>query len=215
MIKKMSATKARIILSAFLFLILAGMGAGFYIIYSSFLKNAAQDIANIQSEAQSSDAKLQQLIQLESKMNDYRPISQRAKQVVIDSSNYQYQNRVISDLSRYAEQANVGITSFNFKETADSGKQDSSSSQDKSDQTAETNSDENKASTTSSTPAGVKNVQVSVQLSKNVRFNNFLHFLYLIEQNLTRIQVMDLSFNRDTSTDSVSAQTLNLEVYVK
>lgn len=129
---------------------------------------------------------------------------QKAEQIVADSQSYQYQNQIINDLTEYANQAGISITSFTFQETTDGGTTTSSSS----------NSASSAPTDTQKASSGLKSIPVSIQLGEGVKYENLLHFVYLIEQNLTRMQLSEISFSGGDGS-SAGAQTLNLEVYIR
>ena len=204
-----SAVTMRLVLVVVLLLILALMSGGFYVAYSS-LRTTAEEVAKTQSEAQVSDARVQNLISLERQLKQHTYAIDRAKQIVAESKSYQYQNQIITDLTHYATQAGVSITSFTFE--GDAPVANSGAAQPTTPATEGATDD----ATQSATPTGnFKSTQVSIQLGENVSYQNLLHFLYLIEQNLTRMQVAAVSMTKGEAVDAVTAQTLNLEVYIR
>ena len=204
-----SAVTMRIVLVVVLLLILALMSGGFYVAYSS-LRTTAEEVAKTQSEAQVSDARVQNLISLERQLKQHTYAIDRAKQIVAESKSYQYQNQIITDLTHYATQAGVSITSFTFE--GDAPVTNSGAAQTTTPATEGATDD----ATQSATPTGnFKSTQVSIQLGETVSYQNLLPFLYLIEQNLTRMQVAAVSMTKGEAADAVTAQTLNLEVYIR
>lgn len=197
--KGLSATKMRIILSCGLVLILAAMATGFYFSYL-YLQDVSQEVSTIQTEAESSDAAVQALVTTEKQLKEYSVVVEKARQIVAESQSYRYQDQVLTDLSEYARRANVPITSFTFQ-GADS---------------AQTPTQEEGAAPATTTPGQeTKTTTVSVQLGPNVNYANLLRFIHLIEENLTRMQISQLSLTRGESPDIVTAQTLNIEVYLR
>ena len=201
------AVTMRIILVVVLIAILLLMGGGFYLAYTS-LEKTAKEVSEVQTQAQTSDAKLQNLALLEKQLKENSVAVDRAKQIVADSQSYQYQNQIINDLTYYANQAHISITSFTFQDSTATAS--SSSSSTSSSSTSSTNS-----TLPASTVNGVKSTQVAIQLGGNVAYQDFLHFLYLIEQNLTRMQVADVTMSKGDDPNTVSAQSLNIEVYIR
>lgn len=202
-----SAVTMRLVLVVVLLLILALMSGGFYVAYSS-LRTTAEEVAKTQSEAQVSDARVQNLISLERQLKQHTYAIDRAKQIVAESKSYQ--NQIITDLTHYATQAGVSITSFTFE--GDAPVANSGATQTTTPATEGATDD----AAQSATPTGnFKSTQVSIQLGENVSYQNLLHFLYLIEQNLTRMQVAAVSMTKGEAADAVTAQTLNLEVYIR
>ena len=202
------AVTMRIILVVVLIAILLLMGGGFYLAYTS-LEKTAKEVSEVQTQAQTSDAKLQNLALLEKQLKENSVAVDRAKQIVADSQSYQYQNQIINDLTYYANQAHISITSFTFQDSTATASSSSSSS------TSSSSTSADSATPPASTTNGVKSTQVSIQLGGNVAYQDFLHFLYLIEQNLTRMQVADVTMSKGDDPNTVSAQSLNIEVYIR
>ena len=118
--RRLSAVGVRYLLAALLVITLLGMGGLFYLAYGK-LRATATEVAAVQNEADSTDQQLKNLLSLNTQLQQNKDIVERAKNIVSDSQHYQYQNQIITDLSSYARQTGVGITSFNFSEGA-SGK---------------------------------------------------------------------------------------------
>ncbi len=201
--KGLTAVNMRVILTVSLFAILIAMAVGFYFAYTS-LEKTAQEASKIQTEAKMSDAKVQNLALVEKQLKENSFAYDRGKQIVADSQSYQYQNQIINDLTYYANQAHVGINSFTFQDSKADGSKSSGSTPPAAGETAPK-------------PAAntVKSTVVSVQLGKDVAYQDLLHFLYLIEQNLTRMQVSDIAMSKGEAPGTVSAQELNIEVYIR
>lgn len=195
------ATTLRLLLIIALALILLGIGVGFYLGYSS-LKSVASETSKAQSEADASDQKLTQLQNTKLELEKNADIVKKAEQVVAESKSYQYQNQIINDLTTYANQSGMAIKSFTF----------SDSSSDSSGQATQ----EQESGT--SIP-NVNSVMVTVELGGDISYLATLNFVHLIEQNLTRMQISDLSLSGGDTGQQDGAQeqtqTLNIEVYVR
>lgn len=198
--KGLTASSARIVLALFLLIILAAMVAGSYFAYS-FLSTTSKEVADMQTEASAVDMKIQNLLKLKDQLEKNPVATKKAEQIVADSKSYQYQNQIVNDLSIYAGKANVLIQSFTFQDGSTSAKSSSSSSQ--------TNAKK------PTSVSGVKSITVSIQLGDKVPYNNLLHFLYLVENNVTRMQISGVSISRGEQRGEVSAQSLELGVYVR
>lgn len=199
--KGLTASSARIVLALFLLIILAAMVAGSYFAYS-FLSTTSKEVTDMQTEASAVDMKIQNLLKLKDQLEKNPVATKKAEQIVAESKSYQYQNQIINDLSIYAAKANVPIQSFTFQDSSTSSAKSSSSS----------------SQTTAKKPtsvSGVKSITVSIQLGDKVPYNNLLHFLYLVENNVTRMQISGVSISRGEQRGEVSAQSLELGVYVR
>lgn len=215
--KAFSAITLRVILSVLLGVLLLGMAGGFYFVHS-LLVDRASEVAEIQSEAQTSDARLQQLIALQRQLEQYTPIVNKAERIVAESQSYQYQNQIITDLNRYAAQAGVSISSFTFPEGTGS---EAAAAPAPTETTGDAAIDGDEAATGSSETAsaapasGVRSIQVSIQIDGQPTYTQLLHFAHLVEQNVTRMQIAQLSLSGGEDGNTVGAQTLSIEVYIR
>lgn len=211
----LNAVTMRYVLSALLLLLLAGMAGSFYFAYS-MLHDAATEAATKQAELKSIDERVHHLEDLKRDLAKYKPSADRAAQIAASAKSYQYQNQIIDDLKFYARTAGVSIDSFAFKEDGGGAKTTPAKPTGGSTPSAPSAP---AAPSTGGAPnaagAAPKSTQVSIQLGKDVGYTNLLHFLHLIEKNLTRMQIADLSLGRGENNASVSVQTLTLEVYIR
>lgn len=196
--QSLSATTARLLLAGLLLFLLLGTAAGFYGAYS-FLSATASDVAKAKSEAESSRARVQNLEKLSTELQKEASAVKKAASIAADAKSYLYQNQIIHDLSIYARRAGISITGFTFNQAASNTSQS----------TANTNA------TTQPSSSAPKTTKVSIQLNDDVSYQSILHFLHLIEQNVTRMQVVSVSLSRGKDGGTVSMQSLDLEVYIR
>lgn len=193
----LSAVSLRWMLSTALVLTLTGIGGGFYIAYTT-LEKSAQATANAQSEAESSDANLSQLIITKRQLEENKDVVARAKQIVAESQGYQYQNQIINDLSFYASELGLSINSFSFQ--GDSAEQ---------------------APATPAQPTvpdgKLKSTVVTIELAGNLTYESTLRYIHKIEQNITRMQVSNVALTgaAQPNQSGGASQSLNIEVYIK
>ena len=195
--KVLNASIARIILSLLLLIILSAM-VGLVIFAYSFLSKTSEEVGKMQTEAIAVDAKIQSLLASKSQLDRNSDTVKKAKNIVSESKLYQYQNQIIQDLNTYADRAGIPIKSFSFQnEPTVSAKTATSSKQ------------------TSTSPAGVKSTFVSIQLGDHIDYTKFLHFLSLIEKNVTRMQLSGVSISRGANNHEISIQSLEVKVYTR
>ena len=195
--KVLNASIARIILSLLLLIILSAM-VGLVIFAYSFLSKTSEEVGRMQTEATAVDAKIQSLLASKSQLDRNSDTVKKAKNIVSESKLYQYQNQIIQDLNTYADRAGIPIKSFSFQnEPTTSTKTATSSKQ------------------TSTSPAGVKSTFVSIQLGDHIDYTKFLHFLSLIEKNVTRMQLSGVSISRGANNHEISIQSLEVKVYTR
>jgi hypothetical protein len=195
--KVLNASIARIVLSLLLLIILSAM-VGLVIFAYSFLSKASEEVGKMQTEATAVDAKIQSLLASKSQLDRNSDTVKKAKNIVSESKLYQYQNQIIQDLNTYADRAGIPIKSFSFQnEPTTSTKTATSSKQ------------------TYASPAGVKSTFVSIQLGDHIDYTKFLHFLSLIEKNVTRMQLSGVSISRGANNHEISIQSLEVKVYTR
>ena len=195
--KVLNASIARIVLSLLLLIILSAM-VGLVIFAYSFLSKTSEEVGKMQTEAIAVDAKIQSLLASKSQLDHNSDTVKKAKNIVSESKLYQYQNQIIQDLNTYADRAGIPIKSFSFQnEPTTSAKTAKSSKR------------------TSTSPAGVKSTFVSIQLGDHIDYTKFLHFLSLIEKNVTRMQLSGVSISRGANNHEISIQSLEVKVYTR
>lgn len=195
--KVLNASIARIVLSLLLLIILSAM-VGLVIFAYSFLSKTSEEVGRMQTEATAVDAKIQSLLASKSQLDRNSDTVKKAKNIVSESKLYQYQNQIIQDLNTYADRAGIPIKSFTFQnEPTTSAKTATSSKQ------------------ISTSPAGVKSTFVSIQLGDHIDYTKFLHFLSLIEKNVTRMQLSGVSISRGANNHEISIQSLEVKVYTR
>ena len=195
--KVLNASIARIILSLLLLIILSAM-VGLVIFAYSFLSKTSEEVGKMQTEAIAVDAKIQSLLASKSQLDRNSDTVTKAKNIVSESKLYQYQNQIIKDLNTYADRAGIPIKSFSFQnEPTTSAKTATSSKR------------------TPASPAGVKSTFVSIQLGDHIDYTKFLHFLSLIEKNVTRMQLSGVSISRGANNHEISIQSLEVKVYTR
>lgn len=195
--KVLNASIARIVLSLLLLIILSAM-VGLVIFAYSFLSKTSEEVGKMQTEAIAVDAKIQSLLTSKSQLDRNSDTVKKAKNIVSESKLYQYQNQIIKDLNTYADRAGIPIKAFSFQnEPTTSAKTATSSKR------------------TPASPAGVKSTFVSIQLGDHIDYTKFLHFLSLIEKNVTRMQLLGVSISRGANNHEISIQSLEVKVYTR
>ena len=195
--KVLNASIARIVLSLLLLIILSAM-VGLVIFAYSFLSKTSEEVGKMQTEAIAVDAKIQSLLTSKSQLDRNSDTVKKAKNIVSESKLYQYQNQIIKDLNTYADRAGIPIKAFSFQnEPTTSAKTATSSKR------------------TPASPAGVKSTFVSIQLGDHIDYTKFLHFLSLIEKNVTRMQLSGVSISRGANNHEISIQSLEVKVYTR
>ena len=195
--KVLNASIARIVLSLLLLIILSAM-VGLVIFAYSFLSKTSEEVGKMQTEAIAVDAKIQSLLASKSQLDRNSDTVKKAKNIVSESKLYQYQNQIIQDLNTYADRTGILIKAFSFQNEPTTSTKTATSSK-----------------RTSTSPAGVKSTFVSIQLGDHIDYTKFLHFLSLIEKNVTRMQLSGVSISRGANNHEISIQSLEVKVYTR
>ena len=175
------------ILSGLIILFVAGIALASWQL-QIFLSNEMAATNSLKQKAAQSNNDLAQAQLLKNNMALRTEEINRAAAVVAESKTYQYQDQIINDLTRYASTAGITILEFNFPTVS--------------------------AATVNT--VGLKSINATITLQTPVRYDKFLIFTKLIEQNLTKMQITDLSVAPDKDIQGfVNSPSIGLEVYVK
>lgn len=208
--RALTASKLRYMLITVLVLLFAGGASGFYFV-QHLLRGYAKETSTLNSQASISDQNLQALQNIQNYLAAHQEDQDLAQKVVADSKEYRYQNEIVSDISKFANQSGINITAYNFS---------SDSSTDAASGSATSPSATNETSPTTSPANGVsslKSTKVNVTIKSPVNYNNLLDFISRIEQNITKMQIAGISLTRsdEDGKSKVSSESFDIEVYVR
>lgn len=190
----LTATKLRATLALSLLLITLVTSGGFYVV-NRWLRSFATDVSHATADATASHTTISTLQQLQERLAANREVIQRANSIVAESQSYQYQDEIIQDLNNYASTAGISITNFNFETQGTADQQDTTSTQG------------------ITPPSGINSTLVSVTIQSPVNYDSLLRFFYSIEQNLTKMQITNISLTK--SEGEVASDDLTIEVYIR
>lgn len=138
-------------------------------------------------DANISAEELQKAHNLQVYLSNHKEDVEKAAAVVAETKTYQYQNQIVEDVNRFASIAGVTVLGFDFPTQQAPG-----------------------------AAKGVKTLQATVTLQNPVPYENYLRFLKLIEQNLTKMQITDISITPDDKViGRINNPTVGLQVYVR
>lgn len=227
----MSESKKRLVMSAVLFRnIFIGLFVALLILEVAFsvfgikrLQATANDVRSVVAQADVIDQTNNQTVALWNELQQNQQSAKRVEQVVAESKSYVYQDVIVRDLKSFAEKAGITITNYDF--TADtSGGASSSASPPSSARGSRTDPSADPATTrpraegtTAAPTASLKTTSVNITVETPVDYRNLLRFIHYIEQNLTKMQISQISLSRTTSGDqnAVMSEALTIEVYIK
>gem|GEM_PF-642355 len=197
--KKINSITLRNILIGALLLSLVITGGVFYFAYCH-INQYAQTVSNLNTKANDSDDSLENLQKLSNLLDKQKNVLKKSENIVASSQDYNYQNEIISDLSNYAVKTGVSLSQINF--TSD---------------TSLTTGNTSLAITNAPIVAGLKTVTISLTLSSPLPYVNLLHFIKALENNLTAMQISEISISHDSTMNSsyVSIQPLTINMYTR
>ena len=200
-----SLTPSRLRIVLFSTLVLIGILGQvlFYLAYTQ-LSKAAAETGERAASAKQSENTLSQLQVLQKELEEKKSIIDRTKQVTANNENYAYQDRLVNDLTLYANRAGLTITNISFTSGAATPAPQASTE----DGTMTT------PGGTTAPSAGLSKATVDITLANPVNYERLLNFLNYIEQNLTKLKVSKVGMTKSDASD-VTIAVLNLEVYVK
>jgi len=199
--RTLSATTLRLILAIALFGIAVIAGVAIDFIIKNGLRPFAVDVSHVVIDASASQNNIQNLQKIQKELADQKDAIDRASSIVAESRSYEYQDQIITDLNDYATKAGISITNIDFSAVAATTQPTASPTTTP------------KAPTTSA-PTGVKTLPISVTIKNPVVYDNLLHFIKSVEQNLTKMQISKISLAKGTGGD-ISSEVLTVEVYVR
>lgn len=198
----LSATGLRIVLfTSMIFLLILGSAAFWFGFLQ--LQKYALEVSNVNSQVASSSENLATLKRLQTYLASSQDAVARANEVVAESKQYQYQDKIIEDLNKYASRAGIGITGYSFSAGTTAGTPTSG--------TAATPP----AGVAAPATGGLKSTSVSVTLKSGTSYESIMRFIHFIEQNLTKMQLAGVSLARDAQTNGVTSNSLTIEVYTR
>lgn len=195
---KLTPSRARIVLSLIFIVVVMAIFGGSYYVYT-FLSGIASEVSVMRGDVASADAKVRNTELLKKQMEDNKEIMEKARWLVGETKMYKYQNQIINDISVIASKSGVSVKSFVFDNSTISGSKKSSQ----------------KSSSSKSSPQ-MKSTLVSIELNGSNEYTKILHFMSLLEQNTTRMQMLGVSLSQEKDENGdLKIQTIDMEVYVR
>lgn len=213
--QSITASRLRLILSITLALLIVVGGAIFYFAYSQLSKTAAETGQQAAS-ARESESTIERLELLKTELEAKNNVVAMISEVSADSQNYYYQDRLVNDLTTYANRANLTITNISFSNAAAAAPSAPVTTEGGTGSTATPGQAPAPTDTTGTAPAvsSLRKATVDITLDNPVNYRDLLNFLHYIEQNLTKLKVSNVSMTK-SDDDNVSIDVLNLEVYIR
>lgn len=198
-LKHMSAVQLKIALIALMVVLLAAGGGLFWFIRQKLVEQATL-VQTVKAEANNTSSDIIRLQALQKTLEEDKVAITRAKNIIVNTTddegknNYDYQDKIIDDLTAYSAIADVPVLSITFLPQATDG------------------------TTAAPDATGLKKITVTITLGGSTTYRSIMHFISLIENNLTKMQITGVPLvNSTPGTDetTIDVSTLTLEIYTR
>lgn len=177
------------ILGALMAIVIIGAFVGAYYL-NGFLILKKDEVSKVENDVVANESSIGLAQALEQYIKNNRKDIDLVKKVVSDTKEYQYQDDIINDIVTYAAQTGLKLLSVTFPTSISS-----SSSKDKS--------------------APVKTMQAVIEIDKEFSYDKYINFIYKIEQNISKMKILQISIDLGKEAGSITGSSIKLEVYVK
>lgn len=177
------------ILGALMAIVIIGAFVGAYYL-NGFLVQKKDEVSKVENDVVANESSIGLAQALEQYIKNNRKDIDLVKKVVSDTKEYQYQDDIINDIVTYAAQTDLKLLSVTFPTNTSS-----SSSKDKS--------------------APVKTMQAVIEIDKEFSYSKYINFIYKIEQNISKMKILQISIDLGKEAGSITGSSIKLEVYVK
>lgn len=197
---RLTATKLRLILAAVMLLLVA-LGIGAFIFGRNIITHYAVDAQQTAADAAASSSELDRLSAMKTALAANEATVKKTTQLVSESKLYVYQDKIIDDITKYANAAGLKVTNISFSDI-------------KTGAASTATTTPNAATPTAAMPASLKSRTATVTLQNPVDYFQMLNFIHSIEQGLFRMHVTSVGLSRSPD-GGVSSDVLTIEVYVR
>lgn len=207
---QLTASKLRILLIVGVALLLLAQG-GLIVLGQNAISAYGQQVSSAVALSSSNEKTLRDLESVSLALKQRESTVNKSKQLIAskEDETYTYQNRIIQDISRYAEKAGLNATGFAFAS-------DTSAAGGASAAPAAAAAPVAGAAATTGTPAGVSPVNVTVTFAEEGSYESFYKFLQLLEGNLLRMKIDGLALSRPGEAGaSTGISSLTIQAYTQ
>ncbi len=206
----MTAVKLRVILVILLIVsILLGIGA-FLFIRTKLVEKAA-DSAKTIADAASSHNRVQSLRDAEKLLQENAAVEAKARAMVADSRNYQYQTRLFQDVVAIGAQAGVQVSAVNFTAATPGSSAAPAAT------AAPTGTSATPAN--AALPGGLNLIKADVTVKGPLPYEKLITFISYLERNTMKMQVAKVGITSTSSGTSggsqVNSEVFSIGVYIR
>lgn len=211
--RTMTPPKLRIILLISMLIIVA-IGAGLFKLSHDKLSSVAHSVAETSATANAGQKNLDQLAITKTMLEKNNDVVKKASELAVDSTNYQ--NKIVTDLEKFADKTGVYITSITFDDTASGSGAGTGAP-------AAPATPTTPAAGGAGTPPGATGVptagpslqtkSATISIKTPINYNTLLQFVHDLEQNLPKMQLQNLTLTK--ADGGIATDSLSVEIYVK
>jgi hypothetical protein len=192
---RLSASSLRIILTVCIFLMVALTAVGFYFA-QNWLRTLAIDASHTVADSTTSGDNIQSLQKLQQELEAKQSINVKVNSLITNSQ--EYQNQAIRDVKKYASDSGITISNYGFGGAAAAAP-------------VATTPGAKAAAVTPTT-----NPTITLKIDSPLSYERLLKFMNLIENNLPKMQISNITLTRvGSGSDTIAADTLTVEVYTQ
>ena len=182
------------------------------------IKEYAVSTQTVAGEAQASDSSLQNLITLKKELETETDAVQRASMIVSESKSYLYQDQIIQDINRFADNAGIVITNISFSDTGTASTTAPAAGTAPASGAAAPATGTAAPTATGGAPSGIKTTTATVTVKNPVDYNKMLTFIHSIEGSLFKMRISQVGLSKSTdakSPNDVTSDVFTIEVYLR
>lgn len=193
-----------------------------FIYVTNFLRASVRETETLHQSSDTSDSDIAKLKSAEIWFRKNKDSVNRVNAVVAESKLYQYQNQIIQDFNGYGDRLGIPIVGYSFSTPSTPGAPatapvgGAAPAPAPASPTAPTTPTAPGSTAAPKAPTGVNSTTVTVTLGDKVSYQNFLNLLKLLEQNVTRMQVTNVTLTPDNQNpDIIVNPNIAVIVYIK
>lgn len=206
--RQLTPSQLRIILILTL-LSTIGAGIGGFMLLRGALSAKSAEISQIATEVRSLSNNVKRLENAEKILDANQDIEIKARQMLAESSSYQYQDRIVTDLKAIASASGVNIKNVDFTDVQGDALP------------APQQGTPGVAAPTVSLPGGVNQTKATIAIENPVSYSKLLLFMRALESNSMKMQVSKISINgasessNSEANDAVTSDAFVIGVYIR
>ena len=188
---RLNPRSLRVILAIFLLLII-GLGAAGFVYAQKELLGYAKEISRKKVDASASNSSISTLQNIQKELRGYDDVKQKIGALRAGDEFPIF--RIVDEVNKIASRNNVPISSFSFGDSAAAP-------------TAGANATPTPATPAAPSASTSKTISLTVNFGQISNYQDYLQFLYDIEQNVPKMRVKSVSVNSGAATPNTTQNT--------